>query len=474
MSNPPSAQRAPKKKKATKEREPRPEWAAPHEEERPAHAASIHAPLTAAKPKSQKSSSPKSTSRLDMPLRLDSEKPWMPAANGASPPDRMLDRTKYDALVQSKLDEALTKVEAMRGDEGDWGHEVEGDEAGGAGLKHGALADEERMPGRVGSDPAAAARSRLQQRKEVLTARRNQGTHSSPPRRVQSQRAARASPQPHEPQTATHAAPTKGHLADEENHDDRTPHRASSPSPKKSARSSRGLSSRALSSRSMASSARSMATTKSSERYLSSKAHELEQQRRAREAIVSARLSARRVAQAAATQREPLQTHSPQSPGWRDRPTLPSEATVDGLWNRLATGDAAPRGGVACQLAADGWKPRAETEECTGDGSDDSPTRLSSARSSARGSARGSLWSARSEDDMVLRANRRLQQLRALESERQKVEDLEKRRRALEKYHTARRSASARGKNLSKSERKAAQQRLYSPTQRAPTGAIYA
>ena len=62
---------------------------------------------------------------------------------------------------------------------------------------------------------------------------------------------------------------------------------------------------------------------------------------------------------------------------------------------------------------------------------------------------------------MVLRANRRLQQLRALESERQKVEDLEKRRRALEKYHTARRSASARGKNLSKSERKAAQQRLY-------------
>ena len=64
----------------------------------------------------------KSASRLEMPRRLDSSRPWLPAEDGTLPPDdrQMLERCKYDSVVQSKLDEALMKVEAMK-DEGNDG-----------------------------------------------------------------------------------------------------------------------------------------------------------------------------------------------------------------------------------------------------------------------------------------------------------------------------------------------------------------
>ena len=96
---------------------PRPEWA---KEEAPqeTHQGSVvewatQHPVTQKKPKRAASARRVSNERLHMPLRLDAAHPWKPAAEGDSVPDQLFDRSKYDAMVQSKMDDALRKVEAM-------------------------------------------------------------------------------------------------------------------------------------------------------------------------------------------------------------------------------------------------------------------------------------------------------------------------------------------------------------------------
>ena len=126
MSANPYKKKTPKKK--AKEAD-RPEWAVPFAPGEEAHDGSIHAAL-------RRKFSRSNTSRLEMPLRLDSSQPWMPAEDGTLPPNQMLERCKYDSVVQSKLDEALMRVEAMK-DEGNDGVAGdislrEGDDAGAA------------------------------------------------------------------------------------------------------------------------------------------------------------------------------------------------------------------------------------------------------------------------------------------------------------------------------------------------------
>ena len=97
-----------KRKKKPKEPE-RPDWAAPFAGSEEATDGTIHAALR--KPLFKRG---QTSGRLEMPLRLDST--GRLGEDGTLPPDQLLERSKYDAVVQSKLDEALLKVEAMRGE----------------------------------------------------------------------------------------------------------------------------------------------------------------------------------------------------------------------------------------------------------------------------------------------------------------------------------------------------------------------
>ena len=94
---------------------PRPEWAK-EDAPRTTHEGTEYAiqhPATLKKPKRAASARRVSNERLHMPLRLDAAHPWMPAAEGDAVPDQLFERSKYDALVQSKMDDALRQVEAM-------------------------------------------------------------------------------------------------------------------------------------------------------------------------------------------------------------------------------------------------------------------------------------------------------------------------------------------------------------------------
>jgi hypothetical protein len=183
-------------------------------------------------------------------------------------------------------------------------------------------------------------------------------------------------------------------------------------------------------------------------------ARDAEAEHRTRQSVISARLSAGRLAKRAAAARAPLEKRTPPSPGWRP---VRQERELDKLWEE-ATDLSRDR-----MLAAGASSPQQQ----------DTAPLYGSQRPLSQKERSYQLQKA-----MERRERRRRDEMSAQQSEQQAAHELEVKRRKHDRLRAKQRSARGAGtggaSGLSRAERKEIQQRLYATPRRELTGNMYA